>query len=234
MSAVACVALQPQPQILPMRLPGSASTNSLAGAKYPSMRITDQVIEEVDEQMTITSMRGGNAAGEQRPTAASLFANGPPPSTAAQRQPQPVSEPMTVPAPAGGNPHYRATSDYTRTQSFVQPNSSKLYTFPVHDGDAGGDVDDPTAGAYLSTSAPVAPTLRLSVPASATRRADPLPSAASAESADAWDYRIDDCGDDDEQATASSSATSVQTVTGGPFAPSSGGATTTGGGYWVD
>lgn len=219
------VALQPQPQIQPMRMPGSASTNSLAGAKYPSMRITDQVIEEVDEQMTITSMRNANGGNDTRPTAASLFANGPPTtvsaSASAQHQP-PASEPMAVPAPVGGNPHYRATSDYTRTQSFVQPNTSRLYTFPVDDGgESGADVDDTTSGAYLSMSAPVATTITLSVPPMSVRRtvADPLPSAASAESTDAWDFRLEDvCGsgddDDDEPPTVSSSATSVLTVTG--------------------
>lgn len=59
-----------------MRLPGSISSSSIAGnlataAKLAgSMRITDQVIEEVDEQLTITSQRGGEA---KRPHMRELF-----------------------------------------------------------------------------------------------------------------------------------------------------------------
>ncbi|KAK9508651.1 hypothetical protein O3M35_006162 [Rhynocoris fuscipes] len=57
----------------------SQSSTSLAG-KTPgvaggSMRIADQVIEEVDEQTTITSMAG--RPPEQRPTAQSIFQNVP-------------------------------------------------------------------------------------------------------------------------------------------------------------
>lgn len=68
-----------------MRLGTSASSASIAG-KYPiqgSMKIADQVIEEVDEQMTITSMR----AQEARPTAQSIFSHVPPQH----------SDPMDVP-----------------------------------------------------------------------------------------------------------------------------------------
>ena len=75
-----------------LRLGTSASSTSLAGGnKYPqqigSMKISDQVIEEVDEQMTITSMRNKE---DPRPTAQSLFAQ---PSS-------PVDVPGRVPPPA--------------------------------------------------------------------------------------------------------------------------------------
>ncbi|XP_058067249.1 bestrophin-4-like [Anopheles bellator] len=83
---------------VPFKFPGSGSSTNLTG-RVPdramgSMRITDQVIEEVDEQLTITSMQGNNDA---RPTAASLFEHGPPKP----------SEPVDVPQP------------YNRTQSSV-------------------------------------------------------------------------------------------------------------------
>lgn len=75
-----------------MRLGTSASSASIAG-KYPaqigSMKITDQVIEEVDEQMTITSMRNKD---EPRPTAQSIFSQIPPHS-------DPVDVPGRVPPP---------------------------------------------------------------------------------------------------------------------------------------
>lgn len=91
----------PEAQTGPFRFPGSASSSNLTG-RLPdraqgSIRITDQVIEEVDEQqMTITSMHGKNV--DPRPTAASLWEHGPPKA----------SEPMDVPQPA-----------YKRTQSAV-------------------------------------------------------------------------------------------------------------------
>lgn len=82
-----------QPQIISLqqpRLPGSASTASLKGDKgIGSMRIADQVIEEVDEQLTITSMR----PNEHRPHAASIFAS-PPPSN-------------PIPVPKSGNSRIR-------------------------------------------------------------------------------------------------------------------------------
>lgn len=56
------------------RLPNSRSSDSLATAKYTaggSVRIADQVIEEVDEQQTITSMAG--KPPEQRPTVHDIF-----------------------------------------------------------------------------------------------------------------------------------------------------------------
>jgi bestrophin, other len=72
------------------RLGTSASSASIAG-KFPanigSMKITDQVIEEVDEQMTITSLRNKD---DPRPTAQSLFQQSPSPS-------DPVDVPGRVP-----------------------------------------------------------------------------------------------------------------------------------------
>lgn len=75
-----------------LRLGTSASSASISG-KYPaqigSMKISDQVIEEVDEQMTITSMRNKE---EPRPTAQSIFSHIPPHS-------DPVDVPGRVPPP---------------------------------------------------------------------------------------------------------------------------------------
>lgn len=75
-----------------MRLGTSASSASITG-KYPlqvgSTKITDQVIEELDEQMTITSLRNKE---DQRPTAQSIFSNIPSPS-------DPVDVPGRVPPP---------------------------------------------------------------------------------------------------------------------------------------
>lgn len=110
---------------------GSPTSISLTQPpKYPaagSMKITDQVIEEVDEQMTITSMR----APEQRPTAQSLFMppTGPPPPS------HPVMVPTTNRAAVGA---------YTRTQSAVA-NADAPFTYPI--------VGDAEAG-FISTSAP--------------------------------------------------------------------------------
>lgn len=72
------------------RLGTSASSASITGktpANIGSMKITDQVIEEVDEQMTITSMRNKE---DPRPTAQSIFSHIPPPS-------DPVDVPGRVP-----------------------------------------------------------------------------------------------------------------------------------------
>ncbi|XP_055530851.1 bestrophin-4 isoform X2 [Wyeomyia smithii] len=90
----------PESQTGPFKFPGSASSSNLTG-RLPdraqgSIRITDQVIEEVDEQqMTITSIQGKNDA---RPMAASLWEQGL----------VKHSEPVDVPQPA-----------YKRTQSAV-------------------------------------------------------------------------------------------------------------------
>ncbi|XP_065085516.1 bestrophin-4-like isoform X2 [Ochlerotatus camptorhynchus] len=90
----------PESQTGPFRFPGSASSSNLGGQRVPdrgSVRITHQVIEEVDEQqMTITSIQGKNDA---RPMAASLWEQGPP---------KPATQPVNVPNPA-----------YKRTQSAV-------------------------------------------------------------------------------------------------------------------
>lgn len=75
-----------------MRLGTSASSASIVGktpANIGSMKITDQVIEEVDEQMTITSMRNKE---DPRPTAQSIFSHLPPSS-------DPVDVPGRVPPP---------------------------------------------------------------------------------------------------------------------------------------
>src|SRR5690349_21623727 len=75
-----------------MRLGTSASSASIAPkmpANIGSMKISDQVIEEVDEQMTITSMRNKE---DPRPTAQSIFSNIPSPSA-------PVDVPGRVPPP---------------------------------------------------------------------------------------------------------------------------------------
>lgn len=71
------------------------------------MKITDQVIEEVDEQLTIQSMRNQ----EQRPTAQSIFQTGPPPPS------NPVDVPTTT------------RSSYIRTQSVVpHPVTPSVFT----------------------------------------------------------------------------------------------------------
>lgn len=75
-----------------LRLGTSASSAGLhVPEKFPmqigSMKISDQVIEEVDEQMTITSMRNKE---EPKPTAQSIFSNIPSPS-------DPVEIPGRVP-----------------------------------------------------------------------------------------------------------------------------------------
>ncbi|XP_070494088.1 bestrophin-4 isoform X2 [Chironomus tepperi] len=73
-------------------LGNSASSASITERRHPagSMRkITDQVIEEVDEQMTITSMRNNNV--DPRPTAQSIFSK---PS-------EPIDVPGSIPPPYG-------------------------------------------------------------------------------------------------------------------------------------
>ncbi|XP_037025495.1 bestrophin-4 isoform X1 [Bradysia coprophila] len=104
----------PSPDI---RLTGSASSASISNqypSRYPagSMKITDQTIEEVDEQLTITSMR----ANEPRPTAQSIFM--PPPS-------QPVDVPTTT---------YMARN-YNRMHSTVEPPTSNSFIFPMNNAD---------------------------------------------------------------------------------------------------
>ncbi|KAH8397681.1 hypothetical protein KR215_006750 [Drosophila sulfurigaster] len=134
------------------RFPTSASSASLTGGVAAaagvkptgSMRITDQVIEEVDEQATITSMR----PTEPRPNVMDLFSQPigqsqtiplQPPLPAASTIPpatQVRSQPMDIP---------RRSPTYERAQSQYEPTPS---LFPP------GGVD-----ALLSTSAPVGDSL---------------------------------------------------------------------------
>lgn len=131
------------------RFPGSASSNSLApGANKPvgSMRITDQVIEEVDEQTTITSQRGN----DHRPNVRDIFGahSGSSASINRHQQQQQTnqSDPLDIPQ--------KNNKIYMRTQSTVEPS-----LFPA------GGVD-----ALLSTSLPSAgsPTMARTVPSSPT------------------------------------------------------------------
>ncbi|XP_052842008.1 bestrophin-4 isoform X2 [Drosophila gunungcola] len=122
----------------PYKFPASASSASLsggvvgpvtsAGKPAGSLRITQQVIEEVDEQATITSMR----ANEPRPNVMDIFASssGAGATNSAPLQPPPAhSDPVDIPA---------RPPSYNRAQSQYE---SSL--FPP------GGVD-----ALLSTSAP--------------------------------------------------------------------------------
>lgn len=81
--------------------------------KFPagSMKISDQTIEEVDEQLTITSMR----ANEPRPTAQSLF--------------MPSSQPVDVPTTT-----YKARN-YNRMHSNIEPPTSNSFIFPMNNAD---------------------------------------------------------------------------------------------------
>lgn len=109
------------------RMPTSASSASIP-AKYPgigSMKIADQVIEEVDEQMTITSMRG---QPEVRPTAQSIFSHIPPHS-------DPVDVPGRVP-------------DYMRTHS------DQSHLFPAGGVDTLLSSSAPTQSRFSSTVQP--------------------------------------------------------------------------------
>lgn len=92
----------------------SSSTISMAGPKYPqgTMRIADQIIEEVDEQLTVTSNRGHN---EKRPTAQSLFA----PNNEKPVRSQPIDVPHS----------HRNNIEYERVQSVMHPEHTP-YLFP--------------------------------------------------------------------------------------------------------
>lgn len=97
------------PQMSSGKIPTSASTASLAGSKIlntGTTRIADQVIEEVDEQMTITSMRNQH---DIRPTAQDLFSQGP-------FEKGPPSEPVDVPLKP-----LSSHSNYNRTHSAGVP-----------------------------------------------------------------------------------------------------------------
>lgn len=98
-----------------------------------SVRITDQVIEEVDEhQMTITSIQGKNDA---RPMAASLWEPGPPKPT----------QPVDVPQPA-----------YKRTQSAVAHGPySSTGIFPPGGVDALLSASAPVEGLFETDFVPL-------------------------------------------------------------------------------
>lgn len=83
--------------------------------KYPagSMKLSDQTIEEVDEQLTITSMRGN----ELRPTAQSLF------------MPHSSSQPVDVPTTT------YMSREYTRMHSNIEPPTSNSFIFPMNNAD---------------------------------------------------------------------------------------------------
>lgn len=99
------------------KIPKSASNTSLAGSKVLPVpgRITDQVIEEVDEQLTITSMRQ-----EIRPRADDLFNQGP---IAPTTGPPPASKPVDVPM----RPLGASSNAYNRGYSTVGQNLHDNY-----------------------------------------------------------------------------------------------------------
>lgn len=117
------------------RLPGSVSSASLfppqqlKSTATGSMRITDQIIEEVDEQMTITSNRGGDGR-DNRPTIQDIFGN-----VSVSGGQSPATAPIDIPSGK-----YR---EYTRTQSEAGEIAMQPFIFP------NGGVD-----ALLSSSAP--------------------------------------------------------------------------------
>ncbi|KAL7731052.1 hypothetical protein ACLKA6_014269 [Drosophila palustris] len=131
------------------RFPTSASSASLTGGvpgtagvkPAGSMRITQQVIEEVDEQATITSVR----PAEPRPNVMDIFAG-----QAGQPQTMPLQPPLPNPSTDPAAPQARSqpmdiprrSPQYERAQSQCDQTAS---LFPP------GGVD-----ALLSTSAPVA------------------------------------------------------------------------------
>ncbi|XP_017855676.1 PREDICTED: bestrophin-2 isoform X3 [Drosophila arizonae] len=132
------------------RFPNSASTASLTGANVGSstvkpaagsMRITQQVIEEVDEQATITSTR----PHDPRPNVKDIFSstNGDPlhqPGSQPLQPPPPASRPGELPARSQPMDIPRRSPQYERAYSQYEPTTS---LFPP------GGVD-----ALLSTSAP--------------------------------------------------------------------------------
>lgn len=120
-----------------MRLGTSASSASITGKTFPanigSMKISDQVIEEVDEQMTITSLRNKD---DPRPTAQSIFSHVPPPPS------EPVDVPGRVP------PYHRFHS----AQVHEDENSSLFPPGGVDDllsSSAPAGVKIPTGSAHL-------------------------------------------------------------------------------------
>lgn len=100
----------------PPPLGTSSSSISLVAPKYPpqgTMRIADQVIEEVDEQLTIHSTRGS----DKRPTAQSLFAS--------SHEKIPMrSVPIDVPGS-----HHNSNGSYEQILSAMNP-EHQPYLFP--------------------------------------------------------------------------------------------------------
>ncbi|XP_020810892.1 bestrophin-2 isoform X3 [Drosophila serrata] len=164
----------------PYKFPASASSASLsgvagsatsAGKPAGSMRITHQVIEEVDEQATITSMR----ANEPRPNVMDIFASssgaGGPPS--GPLQPPPAhSEPVDIPArppsynraqsqyeptlfPPGGVDNLLSTSAPAGGSPSLLSNAATAPSSPV--GDSSKSLYDPQKAASRETERPDAP-----------------------------------------------------------------------------
>lgn len=102
----------------------SSSSASITALKYPqpTLRIADQVIEEVDEQQqTIQSMRGS----DKRPTAQSIFAH-----QQHQQQQQEENQPIrSSPIDVPSSYHNSDTISYERVQSVMQPEHHP-YVFP--------------------------------------------------------------------------------------------------------
>lgn len=106
------------------------------------MRITDQVIEEVDEQMTIQSQRGHDI----RPTAQSLFAT--------YDEKPTRSDPIDVPSTTS-KPYLRTNSEAQPEQAYMFPNNAvysasapeersplKMQTPTINIDDVSYDFDD--------------------------------------------------------------------------------------------
>lgn len=123
-------------QTMPTLVRSGSSTSMTGGNKYHppgTMRITDQVIEEVDEQMTIQSQRGN----ESRPTAQSLFAN-------YDEKESVRSDPIDVPRSFN-----RANSDAIPGHTYMFPNHA-LFSSSAPDEDSS-----------LRNTPPVAPTIQI-------------------------------------------------------------------------
>lgn len=113
------------------KMPKSASNASLAGSKIlpPPARITDQVIEEVDEQQTITSMRQ-----EIRPKAEDLFNQGPLTMNTPQQQqqqqppsgPPPASKPVDVPMRTLGGPSSHTFTINEMNHPYMERNDNEF------------------------------------------------------------------------------------------------------------
>ncbi|XP_017040127.1 bestrophin-2 isoform X3 [Drosophila ficusphila] len=166
----------------PYKFPASASSASLSGGvvgsatsagKPPgSLRITQQVIEEVDEQATITSMR----ANEPRPNVMDIFA---PTSTSnaansvpLQPPPPAHSEPVDIPArppsynraqsqyesslfPPGGVDSLLSTSAPAGGSPLLLSNAATAPSSPV--GESTKSLYDPQKAASRETERPDAP-----------------------------------------------------------------------------